>query len=94
VESRTIAEARQELPALVHEVERSGALQLTRRGQPVAVLLSQQQYQHLQEERKPDLWEAITRFREAGEPDDVGLTEAELNELRARQGGRDFNWPE
>ena len=35
----TIAQARHDLPAIVHEVERNGCARITRRGQPVAVVL-------------------------------------------------------
>ncbi len=40
----TIAEAKQTLPALVHEAERQGAIELTRRGKPVAYLVSAEQH--------------------------------------------------
>ena len=36
----TIAEAKQTLPALVHEAERLGEIELTRRGKPVAYIVS------------------------------------------------------
>ena len=37
----TIAEARHNLAAIVHELEDKEQIELTRRGEPVAVLLSQ-----------------------------------------------------
>ena len=40
----TIAEAKQTLPALVHEAERQGEIELTRRGKPVAYLLSAERH--------------------------------------------------
>jgi prevent-host-death family protein len=40
----TIAEAKQTLPALVHEAERRGEIELTRRGKPVAYLVSAEQH--------------------------------------------------
>lgn len=43
----SIAEARQRLPAVVHEAERIGAVQITRRGQAVARVVSEQEYQRL-----------------------------------------------
>ena len=43
----SIAEARQRLPAVVHEAERIGAVQITRRGRAVARLVSEQEYQRL-----------------------------------------------
>ena len=43
----TIAEAKQTLPALVHEAERDGEIELTRRGKPVAYLVSAEQFARL-----------------------------------------------
>jgi antitoxin Phd len=47
----SIAEARHNLAAIVHEAERQSPVALTRRGEPVAVLLSIQEYQPLARER-------------------------------------------
>jgi prevent-host-death family protein len=38
--SKTVAEARRELPALLDNVERGGEVTVTRRGKPIAVLVS------------------------------------------------------
>ncbi len=43
----TIAEARHNLAAIVHELERRAHIELTRRGEPVAVLLSMREYRRL-----------------------------------------------
>ena len=43
----SIAEARQHLPAIVHEAERAGAVGITRRGQVVARLLAEHEFQRL-----------------------------------------------
>ncbi|MGC2518328.1 MAG: type II toxin-antitoxin system prevent-host-death family antitoxin [Burkholderiales bacterium] len=43
----SIAEARQQLPAIVHEAERAGAVRITRRGQVVARLVSEHEFQRL-----------------------------------------------
>ena len=40
----TIAQAKQTLPALVHEAERQGEIELTRRGKPVAYLVSAERH--------------------------------------------------
>jgi len=40
VKTRSIAQARNELPHLIHEVERGAAVRITRRGQPVAFVVS------------------------------------------------------
>ena len=43
----SIAEARQHLPAIVHEAERAGAIGITRRGQVVARLLAEHEFQRI-----------------------------------------------
>jgi prevent-host-death family protein len=43
----SIAEARSNLPRLVREAERGNAVELTRRGEPVAVLIGRQQFERL-----------------------------------------------
>jgi antitoxin Phd len=57
----SIAEARDRLPALVHEVEENGPVELTRRGKPVAVVLSMQEYERLQP-RRVGFWENYERL--------------------------------
>jgi len=57
----SIADARHNLAAIVHESEEVGPIQLTRRGEPVAVLLSQADYERLTGPRR-DFWEAYLAF--------------------------------
>lgn len=59
----TIAQAKDTLPALIHEVEAHGPAEVTRRGQPVAVLLCAEEYARLRAER-PDFLEGYRRWRE------------------------------
>lgn len=57
----SIAQAKQDLPAIVHEVERSGRARLTRRGRPVAVVLSIAEFERLESaHRKQVEWSAPT----------------------------------
>lgn len=46
-ERYSIAEARRNLPRLVHEVERGKAVELTRRGEPVPMLISRRRFEQL-----------------------------------------------
>lgn len=57
----TIAQARHDLPAIVHEVERNGRARITRRGRPVAVVLSIAEFERLLSARRkaPD-WSLAT----------------------------------
>jgi len=43
----SITEARRRLPAIVHEAERAGAILITRRGQVVARVLAEHEFQRL-----------------------------------------------
>ncbi|HTF16268.1 MAG TPA: type II toxin-antitoxin system Phd/YefM family antitoxin [Burkholderiales bacterium] len=52
----SIAEARQQLPAIVHEAERAGTVRITRRGQVVARLVSEHEYQRLARRKSPIDW--------------------------------------
>jgi prevent-host-death family protein len=47
MKQRSIADARHSLPTLVREAESGKAVELTRRGQPVAVLIGRREYQRL-----------------------------------------------
>lgn len=77
VRELSIADARNRLSALVHEVERGHPVCLTRRGRPVAVLLSLREYERLGA-RWPDLWEAIESFRRQ-----TDLCQLEVDEIFA-----------
>ena len=51
----SIAEAKNKLPSIIHSVERGPSVKLTRRGRPVAVLLSIQENERLSQKKK-DFW--------------------------------------
>ena len=54
----SIAEAKNNLSGLVHEAEQGHPVRLTRRGKPVAVLISTEQYERLSKPRKKIEWVA------------------------------------
>ena len=58
----SIAEARDKFAALIHQVEEDAAVEVTRRGKPVAVLLSIEEYQRLQK-GQTGFWEAFSAYR-------------------------------
>lgn len=45
--TKSIAQARSDLPSLVREAESGGTVELTRRGNPVAVLIGHREYRRL-----------------------------------------------
>jgi prevent-host-death family protein len=69
----SIAEARSSLPKLVRDAEAGKAVELTRRGQPVAVLIGQKEYERLVSRslRFPEAWAEFTR--------DVDLAELDID---------------
>ena len=62
----SIADARNNLPRLVHMAEDGDAVRLTRRGRPVAVLLSLSEYERLRA-AGDGLWDRLQRFRDSVE---------------------------
>ena len=59
----SIAEAKNQLPAVIHEVEQGEPIEITRHGRAVAIVLSISDYLQLSNAR-PDLWEAYQSWCE------------------------------
>jgi prevent-host-death family protein len=61
-EQHSIAEARNQLPRLVREAEAGKAVELTRRGEAVAVLIGRREYDRLaaRARRFSEAWDAFT----------------------------------
>ena len=73
----SIAEARNHLTLLVHDVERGTKVELTRRGKRVAVLVSCDEYDRLRKAR-PSLDEALRAWRERLPEDFEGFSSEEV----------------
>lgn len=86
----SIAEARDQLPSLVHDAERGGRVSLTRRGKPVAVLISVSEYERLTAGRT-DFLGALVDFRARNNLTELDLGHA-LDETRDRSPGREVDW--
>ncbi len=87
----SIAQARDHLAGIVHEVERGSPVELTRRGKPVAVILSLHEYRRLASEKKRDFWEAVEEFRRSVDPRDLEGPDP-FEGVRDRSPGREFEW--
>ncbi len=88
----SVAEAKNRLPALIHEAESSrDPVEITRRGKTVAVLVSSAEYEK-QRKPKEGLVQALGRIRkEYGK--DFGFTADEIADLRAElEPPRDFSF--
>jgi len=88
--SYSIAEARQNLAALVHELEEKDHIELTRRGEPVAVLVSMRTYQRLTSS-KTNFWEAYKNFRQAHPLEQLNIEADVFENLRDKSPGRQVN---
>jgi prevent-host-death family protein len=87
----SIAEARANLPGLVREAEGGVAVEITRRGRPVAVLVSTTTYQRLAGGRAY-FGERLDDFLDRVDIAQVGLEADEFEALRDHAAGRDAPW--
>ena len=77
----SIADARNRLPALVHQAEAGEAVTITRRGKPVAVVISFEEYERVR--GAASSWMSRLDIWRTGLPDGIeGLTDAELDAVR------------
>ena len=92
MKTSTIAEAKNNLSQLIHQLQSDEPIHLTRHGKPVAVMLSEANYQKLTQKNN-GLYQAIQQWRNQLDSNS-GLTESELKNVRATSQGRDFSWDE
>jgi len=84
-----LAEAREHLPALIRDVEAGETVELTRRGQPVAVLLSATEYARLRhDDQEAGFFEALLDFRQRHRLDQQTPEPGEFDDLRDPTPGR------
>jgi prevent-host-death family protein len=83
----SIAEARANLPIIVDQAEAGQEIELTRRGKPVAVLVSLGEFVRLRGER-PRFGDAYRRFLKAHVLQNVGVDEGYFEATRDRDAGR------
>ncbi len=87
----TMKQASRRLRDIVSFVESGHSVELTRRGKPVAMLISVEEYQALHAPAKQDFWSALQEFRNrlGEEADDF----AELfSGVRETSPGREMSW--
>lgn len=89
--SYSIAEAKNRLPQLVHDAEELGIVELTRRGKPVAVIISCNELERLRGPKKT-MADAIRKLRNRPDAAEIGLTDDEIASWRDRSPGRDFTF--
>ena len=87
----SISDARTHLPALVREAEAGQQIKLTRRGRPVAVVISLGEFQRLQT-GKGSFGERYGEFLKTHSPREDGLDRAFIESLRTDETGREPVW--
>jgi prevent-host-death family protein len=83
----SIAEARQNLAAVIHDLERCARIEITRRGKPVAVMLSMREFERVSVPRRrfSDAYEA---FRETVNLSQLGIDSTGFEGVRDLSPGR------
>ena len=84
----SVAEARQNFARLIKRAEQGRAIEITRRGESVAVLLSASEYLTLTGDR-PSFVEATRRVRERLDVASLGIGDEEFEGLRDESPGRE-----
>ena len=86
----SVAEAGERLAHVVQEAEQGMTVELTRRGKPVAVVLSLDAYEHLSSKPR-SFWTSYQEFRRKFGDLEVETQDAFAN-VRDPSPGRDFSW--
>jgi prevent-host-death family protein len=83
----SIAEARSSLPSIVDQAAAGEEIELTRRGKPVAVVMSVHEFERLRGGRVP-FGDAFRRFTAIHPPQELGLDDDVFASARDRDPGR------
>ena len=87
----SIAEARNQFAAIVHDLRATPLIKLTRRGKPVAVLLAIEEYERLSA-GNTGFWESFEAFRDKINLAPLDIEPAIFEGLRERSPGREMTW--
>ena len=85
----SLAQAREQLPAVVRDVARLGPVELTDEGEPVAVIVASDEYRRLAGSR-PSTWDAYEKFRADVDLEELGIDDSFLDGVRDRSPGREI----
>lgn len=86
----SVADARRGLPSLIRQAEAGAEIEITRRGKPVAVLISLHVHQQLKSSR-PQFKQAYADFLARFDPAEVGLDDDFISSLRDSSAGREVD---
>lgn len=91
IKEYSIAEARNQFAAIVHDLEIEPLVHLTRRGKPVAVLLAIEEYERLAAGRI-GFWEGYEAFRNTVNLSILDIQPVVFEGLRDDSPGREVIW--
>ncbi|OPX40482.1 MAG: hypothetical protein B1H13_07335 [Desulfobacteraceae bacterium 4484_190.3] len=83
----SIAETKNKLPSIIHDVEKGNSVELTRRGKPVAALLSIKEYERLCGKNQ-DFWSGLMAIRQVIENENIEISDLDFEGLRDPSTGR------
>jgi antitoxin Phd len=86
----SVAEAKNKLPAIIHEVEQGSIVEITRHGRAVAAVVPQRDYERLQEKGQ-GLWEALGKVRNIMISEGIVIEDRDLSNLRDTTVGRSID---
>jgi len=87
----SIAEARNRFAEIVHDLQRVPQIEVTRRGRPVAVLVSVEEFERLRA-GSVTFWSAYTAYRDAFDLAKEGIEPEVFDGLREPSPGREMSW--
>jgi prevent-host-death family protein len=87
----SLAEARDRLTRLVRDVEKGETVKLTRRGKPVAVIVSIREFQGMRD-GKVGYWEALCKWRASHNLKSLQIDPDIFQKVRDRSPGRRVAW--
>ena len=90
----SIAEAKNQLTRIVQQAEKGESVHITRHGKPVAVLVSETEYECLLSNKlePKSLWDTVLDWRNANNFDWLALTDEEIDSWRDKSLPREFAW--
>ena len=87
----SIAEAKNNLPSIIHQVEKGPSVELTRRGKPVVVLLSMNEFERLNLSNL-GFWNSLISFRQMIKSEGMVISDNDFEGLRDPSSGREVEW--
>ncbi len=89
--SYSIAEARNRFAEIVHNLKHTARVEVTRRGRPVAVLISIEEFERLRG-GNATFSQAYAAFRETFDLAQADISPGVFEDLRDESAGREMSW--